>query len=210
MLTLKQVRHALELSNFDPEQAHLQMMPIRAKHRPEHLPGKARVGGVLVLLYCSNDEMMVVLTHRRDDLSSHPGQISFPGGRQEPSEPIQHTALRETFEEIGVDSTYIEVIGQLAPLYILPSDFEVFAFVAWYQNGGKPAFKPNPAEVAEIIEVPLSHLLDPSTRQEGLWQFRGHEMTFPFFAVDNHRVWGATAMMLNELVGRLRTVFSIQ
>jgi hypothetical protein len=78
--------------------------------------------------------------------------------------------------------------------------------VAWYANGQRPTFYPSDAEVAEILEVPLRHLLRPETRVEELWNWRGSDVAVPFFNVQGHKVWGATAMMLSELVERLRIV----
>ncbi|MCP5098442.1 MAG: CoA pyrophosphatase, partial [Chloroflexi bacterium] len=179
---------------------------MRSRERPSSRNGTPRVGGVLLLLYCVENELHFVLTRRRDDLNSHGGQISFPGGRQEPGEPLQTTALRETDEEIGVSPTAVSILGHLTDIYIPPSDFEVHPFVGWYHENGKPTFNPATTEVAEIIEVPLAHLFDPNTRREEPWDFRGHQITIPFFEIEEHKVWGATAIMLSEFVERLRAV----
>jgi hypothetical protein len=88
----------------------------------------------------------------------------------------------------------------------MPSDFEVHPFVAWYHNGQRPIFHPAPHEVAEIIEAPLAHLLDPAARREEMWELRGQEFLIPFFALGSHQVWGATAMMMSEFLERLRLV----
>jgi 8-oxo-dGTP pyrophosphatase MutT (NUDIX family) len=161
---------------------------------------------VLVLLYCRDSELYVILTRRRDDLQSHAGQVSFPGGRNEAPETLLATALRETHEEVGINPQMLEVLGELTPLYIFPSDYEVHPFVAWYSNGDQPKFAPNLDEVAEIIEVPLRRLLEPATFQEEMWTIRGYELLVPFFCVNGHKIWGATAMMLSEFVERLRSL----
>jgi 8-oxo-dGTP pyrophosphatase MutT (NUDIX family) len=145
----------------------------------------------------------LVLTRRRDDLQSHAGQVSFPGGRREDGESLQTTALRETFEEVGILPTELALLGRLSSLYIPPSDYEVHPFVAWYKNG-RPLFTPQESEVAEILEVPLSHLLDPATRLEEPWEIRSYQLNVPFYLVSGHKVWGATAMMLSEFLERLR------
>lgn len=165
-----------------------------------------RIGAVLVLLYVRDKELYLVLTKRRDDLHSHAGQISFPGGRHEESETLLATALRETEEEVGVPGTAVQSLGQLTTIYIPPSGFLVHPFVGWYQNGGPPKFTPSEDEVAQIIEVPLSTLLDPKTAVAEPWDFKGHEVMVPYFAVQGHKVWGATAIMLSEFVERLREV----
>ena len=204
LITLKDVHNALQMPGFDVAAAHqLMSPPIRLRVRGPNQQGKPRVGGVLLLIYCFNDELHLVLTRRREDLNAHAGQISFPGGRQEPDEPLGVTALREMREEVGISETAVSLIGQLTQIYIPPSDFEVHPFVGWYENG-RPRFSPGMDEVAEIIEVPLSHLLDPNTRREEPWDFRGQQINIPFFDVEGHKVWGATAIMLSEFIERLR------
>jgi 8-oxo-dGTP pyrophosphatase MutT (NUDIX family) len=202
---IRDVKKALNLRDFDGVAAHLKMAPVpRLNRRPTGKSGQARLGGVLLLLYCHQGELYLILTRRREDLQSHAGQVSFPGGRQESAETLENTALRETHEEIGVRPEAVTILGQLTPLYIFPSDFEVHPYVAWYNNGKRPVFTPNADEVAEIIEVPVSHLLDPSNRGEEMWNIRGYDLMVPFFEAAGHKVWGATAMMLSEFLDRLR------
>ncbi len=100
------------------------------------------------------------------------------------------------------------LLGQLTPLYIFPSDFEVHPYVAWYHNGERPSFVANQNEVAELIDTPLRHLLDPANRKEERWTIQGYELAVPFFAIEEHKVWGATAMMLSEFLERLRATSS--
>jgi 8-oxo-dGTP pyrophosphatase MutT (NUDIX family) len=168
-------------------------------------PGSPRQGGVLILLYEKLGQTHLVLTRRRDDLQSHAGQISFPGGRREADETIQMTAFREAHEEVGVHPGELDFLGRLSSLYIPPSDYEVHPFVAWYKNG-LPIFIPQVTEVAEVLEVPLSLLLDPATRVVEKWELRGFELDVPFYLVGRHKVWGATAMMLSEFLSRLQEV----
>lgn len=201
---LEDVIVALALPDFDGSAAQFKMAPSSRASFP--LPEQAnapRLGAVLVLLYCHDGALHLVLTKRRDDLGSHAGQVSFPGGRHEPPETYLATALRETQEEIGVAPQQLSVLGQLTPLYIPPSGFEVHPYVAYFP-AGRPAFVPDRREVAQIIEVTLAQLLAPDTRVEELWELRGQAVTVPYFAVDGHKVWGATAMMLSEFVERLR------
>lgn len=207
--TIQEVKQALNITDFDAWSAQMKMTPAnRENQRQAEIPGNAKLGGVLVLLYPDHGELQLVLTRRRDDLKSHAGQMSFPGGQREAEETLLMTALRETEEEIGVPARSVEVIGELTPLYIPPSDFEVHPFVAWTNNGSRPEYLANPGEVAEIVEVPLRHLLDPASRCEQPWDFRGHSITVPYYAVGDHKVWGATAMMISELVERLYAVRS--
>lgn len=201
-----QIQQALNLDDFDPLAAQLKMAPRpRSVVRTPETPGRPRQGGVLVLLYEIARQPYLVLTRRRDDLQSHAGQISFPGGRREAGESLQTTAFREAFEEVGVLPTELALLGRLSSLYIPPSDYEVYPFVAWYKNG-RPVFTPQEREVAEILEVPLSHLLDPATRLEEPWEIRGFQLNVPFYLVSGHKVWGATAMMLSEFLERVQKV----
>jgi len=204
--TLDDVRAALALPDFDGFAAQRRMAPsARPIARPGDRPEGPRLGGVLILLYCADDRPTLVLTARPDYGGVHAGQVSCPGGRHEPPETLRQTALRETYEEIGVPPEDVEMLGELTPLYILPSDFEVHPFVGHYRRG-RPAFVPDAREVAAIVEVPLDLLLDPATRVEEVWELHGLQMRVPFFLVGGYKVWGATAMMLSELVERLRYV----
>lgn len=204
-----QIIQALRLPGFDGAAAQDIMAPApRPSQRPRGRSGGARLGGVLLLLYCRESELSLVLTLRKDDLQSHAGQVSFPGGRNEPNESLLDTALREADEEIGINSSEVNVLGELTPLYIFPSDFEVYPFVAWYADGQQPDFRPHAGEVAELIEVPISYLMDPSNRTEEMWSIRGFDLKVPFFQVGKHKVWGATAMMLSEFIERLRALHS--
>jgi 8-oxo-dGTP pyrophosphatase MutT (NUDIX family) len=206
-ITIEDVQKAIALPDFDGRSAQFKMAPILRQNlrRPEQA-GQPRVGSVLIMLYCLAGELHLILTRRRDDLNSHAGQVSFPGGKRDNDEPLSTTALRETYEEVGIAPRLLTILGQLTTIYILPSDFEVHPFVAQYSLEERPIFHPAPHEVAEIIEVPLRHLLDPATRQEEMWHLRGHELSVPFFTIGEHKVWGATAMMLSEFVERLRVV----
>jgi 8-oxo-dGTP pyrophosphatase MutT (NUDIX family) len=162
-----------------------------------------REAGVLLLLYPDGpdvqSELNTVLTRRTEYPGVHSGQISLPGGRREGSEMLQTTALREAEEEIGIWPESIEVIGRLSSLYTPPSNFCIHPFVAF--NPVRPDFRPDPKEVAELIEVPLGLLLNPATRQEEIWRFQNiGQRRVPFFDVFGHQVWGATAMILSEFL----------
>jgi 8-oxo-dGTP pyrophosphatase MutT (NUDIX family) len=171
-------------------------------YRAAYAPGKPRQGAVLLLLYLKQQQVHLVLTRRRDDLNSHAGQISLPGGRREGAETLEEAAVREAHEEIGVKPVAVTILGSLTPLYIPPSDFEVHPFVGWHAQ--TPAFMRQVSEVAEIIEFPLERLLAPETREEEEWDLRGARVIVPFFRIGTHKVWGATAMILSEFLERLR------
>lgn len=204
--TFDDVSAALTLPDFDGFGAQRRMMPAG---RPVGRTGEGiaapRLGGVLALLYCAEDELHLVFTKRPDYDGVHSGQVSFPGGRHEPPETLAATALRETGEEIGIPAAEVEILGSLTPLFVVPSNFEVHPFVGRFMGAGRPRFVPDVREVAAILEVPLRLLLDPATRVEESMELRGGlRMRVPCFRVGEHVIWGATAMMLSEFLERLR------
>ncbi|MEW5989502.1 MAG: CoA pyrophosphatase [Chloroflexota bacterium] len=201
--TLADVQRALALPDFDGRAAQRPLTPHpRAAQRPADFPGQPRQGGVLLLLYPIQRELHLVLTKRPDNLPLHGGQVSLPGGRREPGESHPMAALRETQEELGIDPAEITLLGELTPLYILPSDFEVHPFVGWMAE--RPRFRPHTPEVEKVIEAPISLFLEPANRAEEEWEIRGYTLLVPHFLVYGHKVWGATAMILSEFAERLR------
>lgn len=204
IITLDTVRSALHLSDFDPLAAQLPMVP-GTRPREAGKTEKSRQAGVLVLLYPENGEWCFVLTRRTDTLRGHSGQISFPGGRRDPGDrTFVDTALRETCEELGLCDPDVTVLGELSPIYIPPSDFEVFAIVAALDY--PPSFQPNPDEVAEVFAVPLAALVNDAFKRIEQWPFNGMQVDVPYYAFNGHKVWGATAIMLSEFEARLRAV----
>lgn len=203
IVTLEHLRAAVALPDFDAAAAHALMAPDRPPRlRPET---GARQAGVLVLVYPDRDGLQLVLTRRTDTLRGHSGQISFPGGRRDPQDiSFTATALRETCEELGLCDAVITVIGILAPIYIPPSNFEVFPTVGALP--APPVLTPNPAEVAEVLAFPVDNLLNPRYKSTEDWQFQETRVRIPFYTVQQHKVWGATAIMLSELEHRLRRV----
>jgi 8-oxo-dGTP pyrophosphatase MutT (NUDIX family) len=196
-LTIADVRAAMRRPLLGPS-AQITMAP---QPRPLRAPPGAepRQAGVLLVLYPVQDVLHLVLTVRNPDLNYHSGQISLPGGGwEEGDESLLETALREAEEEIGVDADKLEVLGPLTPLYIPPSNNVIHPFVGYARR--RPTFDPDPTEVAELLEVPLALLLDPATRREEDWTWRGAELHVPFYAVGEHKVWGATAIVLAEFL----------
>ncbi|MCR4406778.1 MAG: CoA pyrophosphatase [Anaerolineae bacterium] len=169
--------------------------PTLADFGPGHRP---RQGSVLILLCPSSGDLVLPLTRRTETVEYHKGQISLPGGARENDEPLQWTALRETQEELGIDPYTVEVLGDLTPLYIPTSDYCVYPFVAFCPV--HPTWHPDPVEVAEVLEMPLSLLRDPATVHHEVWETSGLMVNVPFYLAGRHKVWGATAMILNELV----------
>ena len=160
-------------------------------------PADCKQAGVLVLLYPHGGELCFPLTRRPDHVEFHKGQISLPGGSQESGESLCQTALRETQEEIGVQADAVEVLGELSPLFVPPSNFCVRPFVGYVAR--RPDFCLQAVEVAELIEARLAALLDPATTCEEDWELYGSIWRIPFYQFGPHTVWGATAMILAEL-----------
>lgn len=160
--------------------------------------------GVLVLLYLKGTHVFIVLTRRTDLVEHHQAQISFPGGRQEEGETFEQTALRETKEELGIQPSAIQILGKLTPLYIPPTDYCIYPVVA--QMKEHPQFNPSPHEVAEVLEIPLDYLIDPQTVQREMWTLHGKDVDVPFYFFEGNKIWGATAMVLAELVEILKNL----
>ena len=161
---------------------------------------KPKPSAVLVLLYQKLEVPHIVLMLRNAYEGVHSRQVSFPGGKKEVSDPnLLHTALREAEEEVGVHRNGIEVLGPLTEVYIPPSNFLVSPFLAFSET--TPLFQPDPEEVAEIIEVPLLQLLDEKRVKEKMIPVMNGKMEIkaPYFDLNGHVVWGATAIMLSEL-----------
>jgi 8-oxo-dGTP pyrophosphatase MutT (NUDIX family) len=141
----------------------------------------------------------VVLTRRSSRLRSHTGEVSFPGGRLEPGEEPLDAALRESYEEVGLDPTTVEVIGRLTPLTTWASPAPVLPFVAALP--GRPDLQANPAEVERVLMVALVDLLDSEIYHDELWaDTDGQTRLIPFFELVGDTVWGATARMLRDLL----------
>jgi 8-oxo-dGTP pyrophosphatase MutT (NUDIX family) len=163
--------------------------------------GTCLKAGVLLLLYEKGGRLRILLTRRTERVLHHPGQISFPGGEQHPGESVEATALRETKEELGVDLEAARILGRLTPLYIAPSNYCVYPTVIFLP--GEPLFRPQPDEVAEIIEVPVSHLAEPANRRREIWTIGDRTANVPFYEFQGHKIWGATAMVLAEFLALL-------
>lgn len=142
----------------------------------------------------------VVLTRRREDLRRHPGEISFPGGRQDPEDgSLCATALREAHEEIGLAPDGVELIGALQPTPTIATNYAVYPFVGLIEPG--QTWRPEEAEVAEVLELTLQDLRDGYARRRLMR--RGVPFRTDTYVVGDHLVWGATARMLADLFERL-------
>ena len=165
-------------------------------------PPTARKAAVLLLLFPKNGEWQLVLTERMgNDNDPHSRQISFPGGSVEAADvDLTATALRETHEEIGVHPSLIQVIGRMTDVYIPVSNFHVQPFLAWTNEA--PQYRRQETEVKQVLETPLSVL-----QNEANWKVKDIKINetydlknVPYFEVFGKAVWGATAMMIAELL----------
>ncbi len=216
---MQQFVNALQRDLLAPlpgREAQYQMAPRpRAGSLPyDQAPASARRSGVLILFYPARNEqgqeeiyLPLILRPTYDGV--HSGQIAFPGGGWEAGDAdLIATALRETHEEIGVAATAIQVLGQLSPLYVFASNHLVYPTVAWIAH--KPLFQPDPREVALVIELPLHELLNPANLRLEQWQLRDRSAEVPFYYIQQQTIWGATAMMLSELLTLPTIVRAVQ
>jgi 8-oxo-dGTP pyrophosphatase MutT (NUDIX family) len=167
-----------------------------------------REAGVLALLFpqaegaAEDGRPVLLLTERRGHLDDHGGQVSFPGGQREAGEALDETALREAREEVALDPAGVRLLGALTPLYVPPSRFCVHPFVG--VAGAAPPLHPADAEVARLLRVPLADLLAPGALTCEPWTLHGRTVDVPFFDVAGAPpIWGATSMMLAELLAVL-------
>ena len=199
----KIIKNSASLRTFDTLSTRIAMSPLnRIPERPAELQGDPRCGAVLAVLFAKAEQLHVILIKRRDDLRHHPGQISFPGGRREQDELPLACALRETHEEIGISPEELSIAGGLEPVYICASDFVVYPFVAWHP--GIPSCIHDPREVTEVFQIPLSRLCTADARTRALKNIFGTERAVPGFSFSGHHIWGATAMLLHEIIERLK------
>ncbi len=164
----------------------------------DEAPAEARRAAVLVLLYPHEERWHLPLTLRPTHLPDHAGQVCFPGGAIEPDETSGEAARREFHEELGAPEMGIELLGRLSSLYVDVSNFCVEPWVGVSYDRGR--FVPNPAEVEQLLEIPLDHLLDPANLGSHRRQWHGEAYNAPHFAWKSYRIWGATCLMLGQLV----------
>ncbi len=211
----QQIQQAVSCAGFDGWVSPLDSTTLhRPARRPDDLPGTGRHAAVMVLLYPARStgqsnlaecETQLVLIRRSQQLRHHAGQIAFPGGRQEPGEPLPTTAIRETSEEIGVVLPPTALVGQLRPVYLPPSDFTLTPFVGWLDK--PPVLLADPNEVDEILSVSLRIFLESSSQTTAsVVRDNGHTIEAPCYHAAGQTVWGATALVISELVARLKAV----
>lgn len=172
---------------------------------PRHLPEGLRDAAALVLLYPHAGGLHLPLTVRGGSLRHHTGQVSLPGGKVDTEESVEQAALREAEEEVGVEATAVEIVGRLTSLHIPVSGFHLHPVVG--VTAHRPSFRPHAGEVARLLEVPVARLHDPASvgrETRTLTRLgRTDEVEVPFFEIEGEKVWGATAMVVAELLAVL-------
>lgn len=162
-----------------------------------------RAASVLVPLYARETSPYLLFTRRSPTLSNHSGQISFPGGSRDPDDAsLVATALREAHEELGIAPQGVHVLGLLPPVFTVVSNFLITPVVGWLGDA-LPPLLPNPEEVAAVIEAPLAALADPAIFHAEEWERAGQPHTVYFYDLGPHRIWGATARILRDLLHAL-------
>ena len=162
---------------------------------------------VLILLFPFEDEIQFFLTKRTEDVEHHKGQISLPGGIRENNESLNETALRETKEEVGIDSTKIIISGSLTPFFIPVTGYIVHPFIGWCKE--KPSTKIHDVEVNQLFSVSITELMDEKILQTEQWNIRGYDAIVPYYNFGKCKVWGATAAILSEFKSILEDISSI-
>jgi len=191
------------------DESHYKMAPqerIDTLNAMEMTSKNPKTAAVMMLFYPKNGRTHLVLIVRNSYEGIHSAQIAFPGGKYEIEDlNFENTALRETYEEIGVSPDFMEIIKSFTHIYIPPSNFMVYPFMGICKE--EITFIPDSSEVAKIIELPLSDFLDDTLIVTvNMSTSYGINCVVPAFKIEEHVVWGATAMMLSELKDVLKKV----
>lgn len=193
---LKDLKEELK-KDLPGEKAQIKMAPGVRNHFKT--TEKNRKAGVLILIYRKDKEIYVSFIQRTEYNGPHSGQISFPGGKfEEEDKNITETALRESYEEIGINPERVDVYGQLTPLHIPVSNFTVYPIIGIYKT--TPEFKIDPLEVKKVIEVKLMDLLNPENCTSKEFKYGDLSFIAPIYNPCNITIWGATAMILSEFL----------
>lgn len=189
-----------ELKRLPGKDAQYRMAPEgRIESATTSVKKTPRQAGVLVLFYPFDGRLYFPMIQRTDYGGVHAGEIGFPGGEQEESDnDLVATALRESFEEIGIEREKVKIQGRLSELYIPISNFLVLPVVGYADH--RPEFHLDPEEVEELLEIPLTEFMNPEIIKHEERQIGNGPRIIPYFAIQNKKIWGASAMILSELL----------
>lgn len=163
--------------------------------------GGLRAAAVLCGVVDRGEGLRVILTRRADHLNAHAGQVAFPGGKRDPSDPsLAHAALREAEEEIGLPPSMVRLLGRIDG-HETGTGFAITPYVGLVDPRFEP--RPHPGEVAEVFEPPLDFLMDPANRRRESRMFKGAERHFYAIPWEGRYIWGATARILIGLADRI-------
>jgi 8-oxo-dGTP pyrophosphatase MutT (NUDIX family) len=202
-LSIEDLKHKLQ-QPLPGIKSHLKMAPNRVTNELSGINEKletARKSAVLILLFPEDGNLKTVLIKRSEYEGIHSGQISFPGGKKEDiDQNFEATALRETLEEIGVESSKIEILGQLTDFYISPSNFLVKVFVGY--SSQRPDFIKDSKEVQTVLIIDLEEFFRGNIIHEKEFNSTSRvlKINAPYFKINDIEIWGATAMILSELL----------
>ena len=188
--------------------SHLKMAP---PHRVREIVNQldnaenAKKSAVLILFFHDADALKMIVIRRSVYVGTHSGQIAFPGGRyEEEDKEVRITALREIEEEIGIPENEIEIIGRLTDIYVPPSNFLISVFVGYLSQ--KPVYKIDEREVDEVIEIPFAEFYKSDLIKEKTFYVNSIKAAdnAPYYNLTNAEIWGASAMVISELLDVLR------
>ncbi len=194
MITASKIKEVLQ-QPLPGEVSHLKMLPASRKLTAELQElENAKHSGVMLLLFTSENELHALLIKRTEQMKHHAGQVAMPGGRVEPGETALQSALRETWEEIGINPASIQILGVLSDLYVQVSRFLIHPFVGWIEDINN--LKINKNEVEKIISFPIKKM-NAQIDETDIHTVTG-TLKVPCFKFDNEIIWGATSMILME------------
>ena len=174
----------------------IKLKQILANSQKQRIIDTSRVASAVLLpLFKSQEDYHILFIKRTDTVKEHKGQISFPGGMREEKETLWDTALRETFEEVGIGNGQVEQLGRFHD-YISITEYRVTPFVGFIRSPFET--KRQAMEVAEILHVPFSVFLDPTKRRVEWNKHPGREPDVYFYSHENHEIWGLTARIIKD------------
>lgn len=181
--------------------AQLQMVPgqIAAQRRNLQVGNEPKRSAVLILLFPYQASICTVLIERSVYVGIHSGQIAFPGGKvEETDQDLKYTALRETYEEVGVPTDEVQIIGNLTNVYIQPSNYLVTPYIGYLPYS--PNFRINEREVQKVIRMDILNIEKVEKSIKKITYSNGLTLKTPFYNVEGYTIWGATAMMMSEFI----------